>query len=95
MMNNKHHELPISEQGTDHCEESTSLKDEVDVEMGLKPYDINDDPCIRALNILYKIVLILFFIASIISLVKLFTGYKLYIHDIEDIIHITPNNTLI
>ena len=55
-MNHKHHELPISEQGTDHCEETTALKDEVDVEMGPKPYDINDDPCIRGLNILYKFV---------------------------------------
>lgn len=77
-MNHKHEEIPISEQGTDHCEETASLKDEVDVEMGLKPYDINDDPCIRVLNILYKIVLVLFFITAIISLVKLYTGYNFY-----------------
>ena len=77
-MNHKHHERPISEQGTEHCEETTSLKDEVDVEMGLKPYDINDDPCMKVLNILYKFVLVLFFIASVISLVKLCTGYNFY-----------------
>ena len=53
-MNHKHVIVPISEQGTDHCEETTSLKDEVDVEMGLKPYDINDDPCMKMLNFLYK-----------------------------------------
>lgn len=95
-MNHKHQELPISEQGTDHYAETASLKDvDVDVEMGIKPYDIKDDTCIRTLNILYKIVLILFFIASIISLVKLFTGYKVYIHDVEHIIHITYNNTLV
>jgi len=46
--------------------------------MGLKPYDINDDPCIRFLNMLYKFVLFLFFITSIISLVKLCTGYNFY-----------------
>ena len=89
-MNHKHHELPISEQGTEHCEETTSLKDEVDVEMGLKPYDINDDPCIKVLNFLYKFVLVLFFIASIISLIKLYTGYNFY-YDVYDMTMLNTN----
>ena len=57
------------------CEKST-YKDEVDIEMGLKPYDINDDTCMKVLNFLYKFVLILFFITSIISLVKLRIGIQ-------------------
>ena len=94
-MNHKHEEIPISEQGTDHCEETTSLKEDVDVEMGLKPYDINDDPCIRVLNILYKIVLVLFFITAIISLVKLYTGYNFYyeLYDMTMLNTNIPNTT--
>jgi len=94
-MIHKHQEISISEQGTDHCEETTSLKDEVDIEMGLKPYDINDDPCIRMLNFLYKFILILFFIASIISLVKLCTGYNFYyeVYDMTMLNTNTPNST--
>ena len=89
-MNHKHVIVPISEQGTDHCEETTSLKDEVDVEMGLKPYDINDDPCIRMLNFLYKFVLVLFFISSFISLIKLCTGYNFY-YEVYDMTMLNTN----
>ena len=89
-MNHKHQELPISEQGTDHCEETTTLKDEVDVEMGLKPYDINDDPCMKVLNFLYKFVLILFFVASVISLIKLCTGYNFY-YEVYDMTMLNTN----
>ena len=89
-MNHKHVIVPISELGTDHCEETTSLKDEVDIEMGLKPYDINDDPCMKVLNFLYKFVLILFFVASVISLIKLSTGYNFY-YEVYDMTMLNTN----
>ena len=34
---------------TNNCEEITLLKD--DIEIGQKPFDINEDPCIKNLNI--------------------------------------------
>ena len=44
-----------------------------------KPFRLEDDKCIRCLDLLYKLVLLLFCITSIISLIKkLFTGYSLY-----------------
>ena len=58
--------------------------------MGLKPYDINDDPCMKVLNILYKFVLVLFFIASVISLVKLCTGYNFY-YEVYDMTMLNTN----
>lgn len=45
---------------------------------GQKPFRLKDDKCIRCLGLLYKCVLFLFCITSVISLVKLFTGYNLY-----------------
>jgi hypothetical protein len=58
--------------------------------MGIKPYDIIDDPCIRVLNFLYKFVLVLFFITSIISLVKLCTGYNFY-YEVYDMTMLNTN----
>ena len=58
--------------------------------MGLKPYDINDDPCIRVLNFLYKFVLVLFFVASVISLIKLCTGYNFY-YEVYDMTMLNTN----
>lgn len=58
---------------TNNCEEITLLKD--DIEIGQKPFDINEDPCIKNLNILYKIVLFIFITVSILSLGKLIEYY--------------------
>ena len=44
----------------------------------IKPFDVNDDPCIKRLNILTKLAFVIFCIASIISIIKLSTGYNLY-----------------
>ena len=43
-----------------------------------KPFRLEDDKCIRYLDLLYKFVLFLFCIVSVISLTKLITGYNLY-----------------
>jgi hypothetical protein len=87
-MDSTHQQIPTSDQ----YEETTSLKEEVDVEKGTgssetgkpfdkkdyKPFDINDDPCIKRLNALSKVVFVIFCIVSVISLVKVFTGYHFY-----------------
>ena len=85
-MDSTHQQIPTSDQ----YEETTSLKEEVDVEKGLrssdmgkssdmtKPFDINDDPCIKRLNALSKVVFVIFCIVSVISLVKVSTGYNFY-----------------
>jgi len=88
-MDSTHQQIPTS----DHYEETTSLKEEVDVEKGpgssetgkpfdeekgYKPFDINDDPCIKRLNALSKVVFVIFCIVSVISLVKVSTGYNFY-----------------
>ena len=43
-----------------------------------KPFRLEDDRYIRCLDLIYKIVLILFCIVSIISLIKLYSGYSFY-----------------
>ena len=85
-MDSTHQQIPASDQ----YEETTSLKEGVDVEMGpgssetgkssdmTKPFDINDDPCIKRLNALSKVVFVILCIVSVISLVKVFTGYHFY-----------------
>jgi len=87
-MDSTHQQIPTSDQ----YEETTSLKEEVDVEKGpgssetgksfdkkdYKPFDINDDPCIKRLNALSKVVFVIFCIVSVISLVKVSTGYNFY-----------------
>ena len=60
---------------TNRCEEITLLKD--DIELGHKPININEDPCIKNLNILYKIVLFIFITVSILSLGKLIEDYTI------------------
>tara|TARA_B100000900_G_scaffold313909_1_gene272741 strand:- start:820 stop:1815 length:996 start_codon:yes stop_codon:yes gene_type:complete len=54
------------------------LEPEESLSEGQKPFRLEDDKCIRCLDLLYKLVLALFCITSIISLIKLFTGYSLY-----------------
>lgn len=89
-MIHKNKNTPISEQGKDNYGETTSLKEKVDIENALKPYDINDDPSISVLDMLYKFVLTLFFISSIISLIKLFTGYNFY-YEVYDMTMLNKN----
>lgn len=45
---------------------------------GNKPFRLEDDKCIRYLDLLYKLVFVLFCITSVISFINLCTGYNFY-----------------
>ena len=85
-----HQELPQEEPSSlnEYDIEKAHSKEEIETDRMLnsyesstnedKPFRLEDDKCIQCLNLLYKCVLFLFCIVSVISLTKLFTGYNLY-----------------
>ena len=44
----------------------------------MKPFNVNDDPCIKKLKIIEKCAFVVFCVVSIIALIDLFTGYNFY-----------------
>ena len=86
-----HQEIPQEEPGAlnEYDIEKAQAKEEIETDRMLnsdesssnedKPFRLEDDKCIRCLDVLYKIAFILLCITSVISLIKLFTGYNIYL----------------
>ena len=81
-----HQEIPQEEFDIEKALDKEEKEKETDLMLGSeesssdgqKPFRLEDDNCIRCLSLLYKCVLFLFCVTSIISLIKLFTGYNFY-----------------